>query len=475
MPTFHFAAGDLVRLDGLKVVSQGRTREAMDRRPCALEEGRGLRPDPGGQTGAAAARRRRVQLGHGRLGPGGRDRRGPAPGDRQRRRPPAHTIEIGGGYTSGGYPSQTRASPRSAIRPARAPASTPSGSSTIGWARPTRSRSPGAWRRSSRSSTPNSTCQTGGGPIRPSRSAPTSSPTTPPPSTTTASACAPTSQRHFTKTTYIGYGGAIDVVDTREKHGDQRQRHRGRREPEAGDLLGAGPVRARPLERPPEPDARLAAAGRGRPDLHRRRPQSGLPEAAGPGRAATCRSMPDQATVLAARLKLGSIVGGSIPDGAGRPALLRRRRRLGARLQLPGRGAAAGRRHADRRRFAVRVLVRGAPARQRTVERRRLHRRRVARPDRRPGLRPRRASARASACATTSASGRSASTSPPRLRAARAIRSRSSTSASGRAFDGEDARVRRGRTWGTAAEAAATTPKSAPRRRRRGPGPGRVR
>ena len=62
-PTFHFEAGSLVHLDGLKVVNQGRTKRKWIAGLAPLEKGRRLRSGPGGQAGAAAAGRRGVQRG----------------------------------------------------------------------------------------------------------------------------------------------------------------------------------------------------------------------------------------------------------------------------------------------------------------------------------------------------------------------------------------------------------------------------
>jgi hypothetical protein len=81
-PTFHIAAGDLTHVDGIQVVTQGRSN--LDQASGALELGRHLRARRHRRTGAPAARHRRLRHGFGltgaqgegaarRLAPGGRD------------------------------------------------------------------------------------------------------------------------------------------------------------------------------------------------------------------------------------------------------------------------------------------------------------------------------------------------------------------------------------------------------------------
>ena len=64
--------------------------------------------------------------------------------------------------------------------------------------------------------------------------------------------------------------------------------------------------------------------------------------------------------VLAERVALGSIVGAGLRGRSGRPALLFRRRRFGARLCLSGHRPEGHRRQADRRAFLLRDIGRDA-------------------------------------------------------------------------------------------------------------------
>ncbi|HZZ89550.1 MAG TPA: autotransporter assembly complex family protein [Caulobacteraceae bacterium] len=106
-PTFHFYAGGLVRLDGLKVVSQGRTKRKWIASLAPWKKGDIYDP---AQVAKLEQRLRDAGVYNSvtvSLSPPDQAVNGLRPiivsvGDR-----PAHTIELGGGYTSGGYPSNT--------------------------------------------------------------------------------------------------------------------------------------------------------------------------------------------------------------------------------------------------------------------------------------------------------------------------------------------------------------------------------
>jgi translocation and assembly module TamA len=106
-PTFHFAAGALVRLDGLKVVSQGRTKRKWIASLAPWKKGDVYNP---AQVAKLEQRLRDAGVFNSvtvSLSPADEAVDGLRPvivsvGDR-----PPHTIELGGGYTSGGYPSNT--------------------------------------------------------------------------------------------------------------------------------------------------------------------------------------------------------------------------------------------------------------------------------------------------------------------------------------------------------------------------------
>src|SRR3984957_15587077 len=314
-PTFHFEAGSLVRLDGLKVVSQGRTRrqwiaglapwkkgDVYDPRQVAKLEQR-LR-DAGVFNSVTVA-----------LSPADEAVDGLRPvvvsvADR-----PPHTIEIGGGYTSGGYPRQTGV-PEVAYstsegagvdakwilynRLGQADTITFTGRlaqiqqkidaelDLPDWGRPDQTLKVGA--DIFADDTPG--FDDDGVGVRAD------------------------AQRHFTKTTYIGYGAAIDVVDSRENTAVNANGIA------VGDnlklaifsLLGQfaldrsndplNPTRGWRLQA--EADPTYITGDRNLGYLKLQAQASGyLPLNS------------DASTVLAARLKLGSIVGGSIPDVPG--------------------------------------------------------------------------------------------------------------------------------------------------------------
>src|SRR6185312_14188353 len=160
----------------------------------------------------------------------------------------------------------------------------------------------------------------------------------------------------------------------------QPQRRRRRREPQPGDLLHARRLRARQVQRSAQPDEGLARVGRSRSDLRDRRAHAALSEAAGAGvRLSAARRRRQHGAGRSAEAGLDRRR--LDPRRAGRPALLRGRRRVGARLRLPEGRAAARRRHAAGRRVAVRVVPGGAAAHHRALGRGRLHRRRLGRPD----------------------------------------------------------------------------------------------
>ena len=104
-PTFHFAAGELVHLDGLKVVNQGRTKRNWIAGLAPWKKGDVYDP-----AKVATLERRLRDAGvfsvvTVSLAPADEAVSGLRPvivsvGDR-----PPHTIELGGGYTSGGYPN----------------------------------------------------------------------------------------------------------------------------------------------------------------------------------------------------------------------------------------------------------------------------------------------------------------------------------------------------------------------------------
>ena len=102
-PTFHFAAGQLVRLDGLKIVSQGRTRPNWFGMLAPWKKGDVYNP---AQVAKFEQRLRDAGVFNSvtvSLAPADQTVNGLRPvvvsvGDRL-----PHTIELGGGYSSGGY------------------------------------------------------------------------------------------------------------------------------------------------------------------------------------------------------------------------------------------------------------------------------------------------------------------------------------------------------------------------------------
>jgi translocation and assembly module TamA len=311
-PTFHFAAGALVRLDGLKVVSQGRTRPQWIAGLAPWKKGDVYDPT---QVAKLEQRLRDAGVFNSvtvSLSPADEAVAGLRPvivsvGDR-----PPHTIEIGGGYTSGGYPSDTgitevaystsegagidakwilynRLGQADTItftgRLAQIQQKIDSELDLPDWGRPDQTLKVGA---DLFADTTTAFDDAGVG-FRAS------------------------AQRHFTKTTYIGYGGAIDVVDTREHTAVNANGIAVGENLKLGifSLLGQfaldrsndplNPTRGWRLQA--EADPTYITGDRTLGYLKLQAQVSGyLP------------LKPDASTVLAARIKLGSIVGGTIPE-----------------------------------------------------------------------------------------------------------------------------------------------------------------
>ncbi len=311
-PTFHFAAGDLVRLDGLKVVSQGRTRKQWIAGLAPWKKGDVYDPT---QVAKLEQRLRDAGVFNSvtvALAPADEAVEGLRPvivsvGDR-----PPHTIEIGGGYTSGGYPSQT-------------------GITEVAYSTSEGAGVDAKWILYNRLGQADTITFTGRlAQIQQKLDAELDLPDWGRPDQTLKAGAdifaddtqafnddgigvRANAQRHFTKTTYIGYGGAIDVVDTRESTAVNAN----------GIAVGENlklaifsvlgqfaldrsndplnPTRGWRLQA--EADPTYIAGDRNLGYLKLAAQASGyLP------------LNPDQSTVLAARLKLGSIVGGSIPE-----------------------------------------------------------------------------------------------------------------------------------------------------------------
>ena len=311
-PTFHFAAGQLVHLDGLKVVSQGRTKRKWIASLAPWKKGDVYDPKQ-----VATLERRLRDAGVFNvvtvsLAPADEAVNGLRPvivsvGDR-----PPHTIELGGGYQAGGYPSNEgitevvySTSEGAGIdakyilynRLGRADTLTFTGRlaqiqqkldtelDLPDWGRPDQILKVGA---DIFADDTNAFDDDGVG----FRAA---------------------VERHYTKTTFVTYGAAVDVVDTRE---DTSINANGIGVGEnlklaIFSLLGAysldrsndplNPTRGWRLQL--EADPTYVTGDRTLPYLKLQGQVSGyLPLDV------------DADTVLAARIKLGSIVGGTIPD-----------------------------------------------------------------------------------------------------------------------------------------------------------------
>ena len=311
-PTFHFAAGALVRLDGLKVVSQGRTKrqwiaglapwktgDVYDPRQVAKLEQR-LR-DAGVFNSVTVA-----------LAPADEAVDGLRPvvvsvADRL-----PHTIEIGGGYTSGGYPSQT-------------------GITEVGYSTSEGVGADAKWILYNRLGQADTITFTGRlAQIQQKLDAELDLPDWKRPDQILkvgADIFADDTQafdddgvgvrasveRHFTKTTFIGYGGAVDFVDTRENTAVNANGIAVGENLKLGifSLLGQfaldrsndplNPTRGWRLQAEADPTYITGDRSLGYVKLQAQ--ASGyLPVNS------------DASTVLAARIKLGSIVGGDIPN-----------------------------------------------------------------------------------------------------------------------------------------------------------------
>ena len=311
-PTFHFAAGALVRLDGLKVVSQGRTRKQWIAGLAPWKKGDVYDPV---QVAKLEQRLRDAGVFNSvtvSLAPADEAVNGLRPvivsvGDR-----PPHTIEIGGGYTSGGYPSQTgitevaySTSEGAGVdakwilynRLGQADTITFTGRLAQIQQKLDAELDLPDWRR------PDETLKVGADIFADDT----------PAFDDDGVGFRAAAQRHFTKTTYIGYGAAIDVVDTRENTAVNANGIAVGENLKLGifSVLGQfaldrsndplDPTRGWRLQVQLEPT--FITGDRTLTYLKLTTQASGyLPLNA------------DSSTVLAARIKLGSIVGGSIPE-----------------------------------------------------------------------------------------------------------------------------------------------------------------
>jgi len=311
-PTFHFAAGSLVHLDGLKVVSQGRTKRQWIASLAPWKKGAVYDP---AQVAKLEQRLRDAGVFNSvtvALSPADEAVDGLRPvivslGDR-----PPHTIEIGGGYTSGGYPSST-------------------GITEVAYSTSDGIGADAKWILYNRLGQADTLTFTGRlAQIEQKLDAELDFPDWRRgdqilkvgadifSDTTTAFdddgvGVRGTIERHFTKTTFIGYGASFDAVDTRENTtvnangiavGENLKLA-------IFSLIGQfsldrsndalNPTRGWRLQA--EADPTYVAGDRTLPYLKLQAQATGyLPLNA------------DASTVIAARLKLGSIVGGDIPD-----------------------------------------------------------------------------------------------------------------------------------------------------------------
>ena len=141
----------------------------------------------------------------------------------------------------------------------------------------------------------------------------------------------------FGKTSFLTYGASIDDTDTKEI--EFAQLCAGPPRPAAADVGAAGRLLARPLQRPLEPDPRLEAGRPGRAQGGHRRRLHHLFEGVEPGlRLSAAR--PGRGDGDRRAVAVGGHRRRRHPRRARPGPLLRRRRRLGARLRLPAGRAA---------------------------------------------------------------------------------------------------------------------------------------
>ena len=202
-----------------------------------------------------------------------------------------------------------------AFPPAKVPGSTPNSSATICWAGATASRSPAGFTISNRSSTWSSDLPDWRRPDQDApRSAPIFSATGPRPTTISAAAAGWTSSGASTPTSYISFGGALDYDVTREKDAINLQ---ATPVGENLDLLIATLRAGFALDRSNDPLDPVRGLARLQAEAE--------PTAITGDRqlvylktwAQVSGYLPlerDDATVIAARLKIGDILGGDIPD-----------------------------------------------------------------------------------------------------------------------------------------------------------------
>ena len=311
-PTFHFVAGSLVRLDGLKVVNQGRTKRKWIANLAPWKKGDVYDP---AQVAKLEQRLRDAGVFNAvtvSLSPADEAVDGLRPvivsvGDR-----PAHTIELGAGYISGGYPSSTgiteveySTSEGAGIdakwilynRLGQADTLTFTGRLAQIQQKLDAELDLPDWGR------PDQILKVGGGIYADDTNAYDDD----------GLGLRGTIERHFTKTSFIGYGATIDVVDTRENTAINAN---GIAIGENLKLAIFSLIGQFALDRSNDPlnptrgwrlhveaDPTYVTGDRTLPYLTLQGQVSGyLPLNA------------DETTVIAARLKLGSIVGGNIPD-----------------------------------------------------------------------------------------------------------------------------------------------------------------
>ena len=311
-PTFHFAAGSLVRLDGLKVINQGRTRRTWIASLAPWKKGDVYDP---AQVAKLEQRLRDAGVFNSvtvSLAPADEAVDGLRPivvsvADR-----PRHTIELSAGYTSGGYPTQE-------------------GITEVAYSTSEGAGMDAKWILYNRFGQADTTTFTGRlAQIQQKLDVETDLPDWRRPDEILKVGAdiyaddtdafdddgvglRGTIERHFTRTSFIGYGATVDVVDTRENTAIN------------GNGIAVGenlklaifsligqfaldrsndplnPTRGWRLQA--EADPTYVTGDRTLPYLKLQAQVSGyLPLNS------------DASTVLAARVKLGSIVGGNIPD-----------------------------------------------------------------------------------------------------------------------------------------------------------------
>jgi translocation and assembly module TamA len=311
-PTFHFAAGGLVRLDGLKVVSQGRTKRSWIASLAPWKKGDIYDPAKVAKLeqrlrDAGVYNSVTVSLSPPDQAVGGLRPIIVSVGDR-----PPHTIELGGGYTSGGYPNNTGITEvaystsegagvdaKYILYNRLGQADTITFTGRLAQIQQKLDVELGLpdWKR------PDQILKVGADVFADDTDA----------FDDNGIGFRGTIERHYTRTSFLGYGGAIDIVDTRENTSVNANGI------PVGEnlklaifsLLGQvsldrsndplNPTRGWRLQA--EADPTYVTGDRNLPYLKLQGQVSGyLP----------CGT--DASTVLAARVKLGSIVGGSIPD-----------------------------------------------------------------------------------------------------------------------------------------------------------------